>query len=119
VPAERGRIGVGRVPGLIDLGVDVRLGLGPQGIDLSGVQDAQVGERLGEAGDRVALLGVLDLLARPVRPSSSSEVCGKNRYVLASIRVGPSPARARSTAVFIAANEARTSFPSTTTPGNP
>src|SRR5512132_4022154 len=39
------------------------------------------------------------------------------RYVTASIRVGPSPARARATAVFVASYTASASLPSTRTPG--
>src|SRR3990170_675437 len=41
------------------------------------------------------------------------------RYVRHSTRVGPPPDRARSTARFVAAYTARTSFPSARTPSNP
>jgi hypothetical protein len=41
------------------------------------------------------------------------------RIVRHSISVGPSPSRARSTAVCAAAKTASTSLPSTATPGNP
>src|SRR5439155_26738556 len=41
------------------------------------------------------------------------------RYDTASMKVGPSPARARATASRVASNTARTSPPSTRTPGIP
>src|SRR3989475_264829 len=53
------------------------------------------------------------------RVGSSLDECGPIRYVTASIIVGPPPARALSTAAFVAAYTASRSFPSTRTPSNP
>src|SRR5919204_2636550 len=50
---------------------------------------------------------------------SSAVACGAARYVTASIKVGPSPARARATVSRVASYTARTSPPSTRTPGIP
>ena len=53
------------------------------------------------------------------RVVSSAVVCASRRYVTASISVGPSPRRARSTAVFTAPYTEMTSLPSTRMPGMP
>src|SRR5438445_58982 len=53
------------------------------------------------------------------RVGSSLVECAPIRYVTASTKVGPPPARARSSASFITAYTARRSFPSTRTPRTP
>src|SRR5215217_41299 len=65
---ERGRVRVGRVPRVVDLPVDVLADPGSDALERLLVGGAVFREVGGEDPDRILVLGLLDLLARAVRP---------------------------------------------------
>jgi hypothetical protein len=67
VTAERRRVGVWRVPRLVDLGIHLGLDLGLDAVDRRVVDDAVFLQVRREPGQGIVVLGLLDLLAAAVR----------------------------------------------------
>ena len=112
-------IGIGCIPSPLDRLVHLRLDDIAERLLAVSVEDMVRVQVPAELNQRVVVARLLDLLAAAVRLVVVVGRVGEEAVGLALDQGRPLTGTARSCARFMAAKQARTSFPSTTTPGNP